>query len=313
MVGTAQRSAQGAAGGSGLILPEHVSHSQLSSWTGRCQKELQLERLQGAPVTPAWWLIGGSAVHEVTEELDRRALEFDLTPAELNVTLEIEELFEAKLLELIREEEEKSGIPQDEWIAAGYRPPQNRKYWEENGPQMVSNWLSWRERTGWPIAFIGDEPAIEYALDVTLEIRDMPRQVKGAPDRIFVLPNKELVIVDIKSGSTTPKTVLQQGEYATLLEQAGHRRPKFGTFVKVGIQPKTGGGKHLPLAPLKKYDAAYFEHLFTAYRTQLETGTFLPNVSDLCDRCGVRSACYAAGGSQSAQYDPLDPNYQGEQ
>ena len=170
-----------------------------------------------------------------------------------------------------------------------------------------------RERTGWPIAFIGDEPAIEYALDVTLEIRDMPRQVKGAPDRIFVLPNKELVIVDIKSGSTTPKTVLQQGEYATLLEQAGHRRPKFGTFVKVGIQPKTGGGKHLPLAPLKKYDAAYFEHLFTAYRTQLETGTFLPNVSDLCDRCGVRSACYAAGGSQSAQYDPLDPNYQGEQ
>ena len=292
-----------------IELPEHVSHSQLNSWASRCQKEWFLERIADAPRTPAWWLVGGSAVHEVTEELDRRGLEFELTSAEQNVTLEIEELFEAKLLELIREEEEKSGIPQDEWIAAGYRPPQNRKYWEENGPQMVINWLEWRTRTGWPIAFIGDEPAIEYDFDVTLEIGGVARPVRGAADRIFELPNKQLVIVDIKSGSTTPKTVLQQGEYATLLELQGHKRPRYGTFVKVGLQPKTGGGKHLPLAPLKKYDAAYFEHLFTAYRAQAETGLFLPNVSDFCERCGVRSSCYAAGGPLSAQYDPLDPNY----
>ena len=297
-----------------MTLPyEHVSHSQLNSWASRCQKEFFLRRIAGAPETPAWWLVGGSAVHEVTEELDRRGLEFDLTPAEMNVTLDIEDLFQSKLAELVRATEEATEIPSADWIAAGFRPPQNRSYWEKNGPQMVSNWLSWRERTGWKVAWIGDMPIIEYDLDVTMEIGGVERSVLGAPDRIFELPNKELVIVDIKSGSTTPSSPAQQGLYATLLELEGHRRPKFGTFVKVGIQPKTGGGKHLTLAPLKKYDERYFEQLFTAFRSQLETGTFLPNVGDFCDRCGVRGSCYAAGGLLSAQYDPLDPNYQGEQ
>jgi len=298
-----------------MALPEHVSHSQLSSWMTRCQKAFQLERIQKAPALPAWWLLGGSAVHEVTEELDRRGLEFGLDPAEMNVTLELEELFLGNFDQQIKKAEEASAVPKEDWLAAGFRPKQDEAYWRTNGPQMVSNWLTWRTSTGWKIAEFeryetyAEEyavPAIELDLDVTSELNGVPRSILGAPDRVMVLPNGELVVVDVKSGSTTPKTVLQQGLYATLLEREFGVRPKYGTFVKVGVK---AGGVHTPLAPLEKYDERYFQHLFGAFRAQVETGTFLPNVGEMCERCGVASSCYAAGGTESQKYDPLNPNY----
>lgn len=92
-----------------MSLPEHVSHSQLTSWAERCQKEFFLRRIARAPELPAWWLVGGSTVHEVTEELDRRGLEFNLTPEVLNSKLEIEELTLTKLNELISKTESESG------------------------------------------------------------------------------------------------------------------------------------------------------------------------------------------------------------
>lgn len=308
-------------------LPPHVSHSQLTSWAERCQKQWFLRRIAGAPEVPSWWLVGGSTVHVVTEELDRRGLEFNLTPEMLNVTLELEELTLTKLNELVSTTEEKSGVPQSEWFTAGRGKGQGREYWEEAAPTMVSNYLTWRTRVGWEIAEFDDlredgctTPAIELDLASFLEVNltpevamalgaTAPLKVVGAPDRVFVLPNGELVIVDVKSGSSTPKTVMQQGLYATLLEIAYGRRPKYGTFVKV----KEDGGVHTPLAPLAKYDERFFSQLFGGFRAQLETGTFLPNVGDNCRTCGVQAACYAASGSLSHQYDPLDPNYQGEQ
>lgn len=292
-------------------LPPHVSHSQLTSWASRCQKAFFLERLAGAPTIPAWWLVGGSTVHEVTEELDRRGLEFNLTPEVLNSKLEIEELTLAKLNELAAKTSEKSGVPESEWFTAGRGKGQGREYWEENAPVMVGNYLTWRTRVGWPIAMIGDEPGIEldlrsfFQLNLTPEVSTETIAV-GAPDRVFVLPNGGLVIVDVKSGSSTPKTVQQQGGYATQLEQLGFRRPRYGTFVKV----KEEGGVHTPLAPLGKYDERYLTHVYSAYVAQRNTGQFLPNVGDNCRTCGVSAACYAADGSNSAKWDPLDPDYQ---
>jgi CRISPR/Cas system-associated exonuclease Cas4 (RecB family) len=296
-------------------LPLHMSHSQLTGWAERCQKAFQLERIQRAPKVPAWWLVGGSAVHEVTEELDRRCFELELTPSALGGKLEIEELTHAKLDELVAREVEHSGVPHEDWFAAG-RSPQNRKYWYEQAPVMVGNYLTWRERTNWKIAVFNGEPAIEFAFDLTPSATDHigipelpPAPLKGAPDRVFELPNGELVVGDVKSGSSTPKSPLQLGVYATVIEYLGFRRPKYGTFIKV----KEDGGVHTPLVPLKKYDHEYVQHLFTALRSQLDTGTFIPNVGDNCRTCSVQAACYAAGGSLSADYDPLDPQYQGVQ
>lgn len=301
------------------ILPTaHTSHSQLTGWAERCQKAFELRRIRRAPERPAWWLVGGSTVHEVTEELDRRGLEFGLTPADLNVTIEVEELTVAKLDYLTARLVESSGVPSSDWFTAGRGAGQGYDYWAENAPRMVQNYLSWRTRVGWEIAEFDGEPAIEFDLNVTIELRKhlgdqaahlvpVEGPAVGAPDRVFNLPNRELVIVDVKSGSSTPKTLAQQGLYATQLEMLGHRRPRYGTFVKV----KEDGGVHTPLAPLAKFDRRFFEIQFAGMRAQVETGAFLPNVGDNCRTCGVAGACYAAGGADSAKWDPLDPEYRG--
>lgn len=299
-----------------IELPAHVSHSQLSSWVDFCQKAFFLERLADAPALPCWWFIGGSSVHEVTEELDRRALELNLTIHELNDTVSIEELFLSKFEELLAAEVEKTGVPPEEWLAAGFRPKQDANYWRTNGPTMITNYLSWRERVGWKIADFGDGDGevidgIELKLNLTLNMNGTETEVVGAPDRVFVLPNGDLVVADIKSGSTTPATQLQQGLYACMIEDHFGVRPKYGTFVKVGTSPKAGG-IHTALTKLDKFDRRYYEQLFSAYRAQAETGQFLPTVSDGCDRCSVAGSCYAAGGSLSHLYDPLNPDYVGE-
>lgn len=283
-------------------LPLHLSHSQLTGWL-RCQKSFELERIAGAPRTPAWWLVGGSAVHEVTEDLDREGLKLGLEPHQLDVTLMLEQRTREKLSTLVELEEEKSGVKHTEWFTAGRGEGQAKKYWFENAPKMVSNWLGWRTLKGWGIADLAGEPGIEYEFEIQIG----GLAVKGAPDRVMVLPNGDWVVVDIKSGSSTPKEPLQLGLYATVLEMLGFRRPKYGTFSKV----KTG--ESTPLVPLDKFDERYFIELFAGLRGQLdlavETGRFLPNVGDACRTCAVQNACYAQDGALSAQFDPLNPLY----
>jgi hypothetical protein len=294
---------------------EHVSHSQLGDWL-RCQKQFQLKRIQRAPKVPAWWLVGGSTIHEVTEDLDKRSVEFSVSPADQDVTLEIEELTLGKLDELTAREVERSGVPHDQWFSAGNGKGQNYDWWKENAPKQVSNYLQWRARTGWKFATFYDDlpglglvefPAIECDFHVTLEINGEQRPLIAIPDRVFTLPDGDLVVTDLKSGASTPEELLQQGLYASVIEMSGHQRPAFGTFVK------TKTGEHTPLRPLDKYTLPYLEQRFTGFRAQLESvlenQAFIPNVGDACRTCPVAGACYAQDGANSALWDPSDPNY----
>lgn len=53
-----------------LPAPAHLSYSALNDWLG-CGKLFQLKRLLGLPERPAWWNIGGHAVHAASEAYDR--------------------------------------------------------------------------------------------------------------------------------------------------------------------------------------------------------------------------------------------------
>ena len=48
----------------------HVSYSAYKDWLA-CGKAYQLKRILGLPEKPAWWNIGGHAVHAATEDYDR--------------------------------------------------------------------------------------------------------------------------------------------------------------------------------------------------------------------------------------------------
>lgn len=54
----------------GYELPDYASYSSLTTWLD-CGWKYVLTRAMKVPEQPAWYFIGGSALHEVTEHLDR--------------------------------------------------------------------------------------------------------------------------------------------------------------------------------------------------------------------------------------------------
>jgi putative RecB family exonuclease len=281
---------------------EHLSFSQHGSYW-RCPHAYELERIQRVPSIPAWWFLGGAAVHEATEALDRLLL---VGP---NVTFDPEIETRNILDQKVKDEVKYKNLNGfDGWFAAGRWPTKNGyTWWWDNAPLMVQRYWDWRERTKWEVAYFNETPGIECELIVTFDFG----KFRGAPDRVFRLPSGQLVVADVKSGSTLPKDALQLGTYANALEMLGFERPAWGTYVMVKSDPKDGEELHTPLVPLDKYRTPYLEATYGPTKAAIELGAFPPVVGDACRTCVSQKGCYAFGGEDSARYDRMHPDYQG--
>jgi putative RecB family exonuclease len=54
--------------------PSYISYSQYETYLS-CGEKYRLSRIEQVPEQPAYYLIGGSGVHEATEVYDRALLE----------------------------------------------------------------------------------------------------------------------------------------------------------------------------------------------------------------------------------------------
>lgn len=54
----------------GSKLPAHISYSSLTTWID-CGWKYYLSRVQQVEEEPAWYYIGGSALHKATEVYDK--------------------------------------------------------------------------------------------------------------------------------------------------------------------------------------------------------------------------------------------------
>lgn len=54
----------------GYEIPAYVSYSSLTTWL-QCGWQYVLTRMAQVPEQPAWYFVGGNAVHEATETYDR--------------------------------------------------------------------------------------------------------------------------------------------------------------------------------------------------------------------------------------------------
>lgn len=50
--------------------PDYISYSQYETYLA-CGEKYRLTRIEQVPEQPAWYLVGGSAVHEATEAYDK--------------------------------------------------------------------------------------------------------------------------------------------------------------------------------------------------------------------------------------------------
>jgi putative RecB family exonuclease len=170
----------------------------------------KLRKVDRVPSRTGWSLIGGNAVHEVTAKLDEQDFGKPVEPAEMDFTPPSTLI--AKGLE------ENPEFSKADWYCAGRRSAANpnkedEKWWRENGPLMVDRWVNFKRVTPWNIWLTPQaEPAIE--LELQAEYGGVP--VKGYLDRIMELPDGSLCVLDIKTGSTEPKSNGQLGQYADM-------------------------------------------------------------------------------------------------
>lgn len=201
---------------------------------------------------------------------------------------------------------EKSGIGTEDWRSAGrktkaYPDGEDGDWWQKNGLTFVNAYAEWRESTPWEIwETPAGEPAIE--LDMRCTFGDVP--IRAIVDRVFVTPEGELVVLDLKTGTRMPKDQgLQLGFYSSAIEVVFGVRPSYGCYWNA----RTGG-----ITDPKNVDHFTPDFLGTIlgeFVRARDSGLFIPHPSMSCDSCGVRRACAAVNGPEAHLYDPLHPDF----
>lgn len=181
--------------------------------------------------------------------------------------------------------------------SAKYGGKRNQDWWLDNGPQMVQDWIDWRQQTGWTIPDIGGRPAVEVELNFTLPGLEM--MVKAFIDRVFVTPAGVPVILDLKTGRT-PETPEQLGLYRVGLGIV------HGLWVDYGYWWQPGPKAHGQPLDLTMYTPEFFASLFNQTINGVNAGYFAPNPANNCKAwCGVARYCAATGGPEAAGVDSL--------
>lgn len=285
--------------------PGHFSYSALSSYM-QCGKSYELAKIRRVPEIPAWWFVGGSAVHALTEQWDREKF------PDSGLDQLWQEVFEKEFLARQIKYPDLS-----KWMAGGKRSkanPDGEDYlrWMELGPKFVRDYIAWRERTQWTLwspyecdsqegnGYEPDNLAIELMLD--FEVGNW--RLKGAIDRVFIYPpTGELVVADIKTGSRMPDNDLQLGTYAVGMELQYGVRPRYGMYYNPRLC------KPSQLYELDRFTPEYIGSLGKQLRSGIEEGIFLPHSTNLCNFCPVRHGCATFGGELAKLYDPLHPEF----
>lgn len=220
------------------------------------------------------------------------------------MSIDISAIWDQAWAESLAEQEQATQVPVSEWRSAGRKTKdkphgEDLEFWKQAGLEQTVAYVEWLERSGWKIATLGDQPAIEF--EVRAEFGGV--EVLGFADCMYETP--DLVLVDYKTGSRTPKSWFQLCLYAQAIERMYGVRPVLGAYFM------TRKGELSTPEPLDRYDDNFFDRMFHQLDQARQNGPFLPNLGDICHTCDVAYACYARGGAEAYRHDPDHPQFGG--
>lgn len=261
----------------GYELPRHLSHSSLTTFL-QCGHKYYLSRVVQEKEQPAWWFVGGNAVHTATEKYDRQYPDTPCPKPDTNFFLDA-------FAEETAWQEFVTGVDPSGWRAGGrvsreWPDRESSDWWVANGPGMVESWVDWRNSSGWSLFELSGVPSVEVGLDFELDGFGL----KMFLDRLMVNQAGELIVVDLKSGKSSPRSALQLALYAYGCERVLGVRPKWGTFWKAR------DGVTTPLVDLDSWSADRVEYIVSGFDKLRKSGIFLPNL-DECSGCGFVGKC----------------------
>ena len=271
----------------------YVSHSGLSTWLN-CGWQFYLSRIQKVPENPSYWLVGGSSVHEATEV-------YDVTGTEnFDPTIAFNEAWKRNY------ERSDNGM---EFRAGGrstkaYPNGEDATWWLTEGPKQVDRWVQFRKDSVYQLFKLHDgRPAIE--VEMNQEVSGVP--VKAVLDRLFVTPNGELIVVDIKTGSREPASKMQMGIYAIMVEKTFGVRPVGGAY----WMSRTG--ELTDTVNLDNFTEPRLGSWVKNFEKAIDNNIYIPAPGFMCGTCGVNSACYVVNGKDSHKYPEITEGEASEQ
>lgn len=269
-----------------LPLPAHASHSAINNYL-RCGKAYELGKL-GVVEAPAWWLLGGSAVHKATEWLDKD--EWDDAPE-----MAFFQAFADEMEQALKREPD-----QEKWRKAGYGArAQGYEHWIEQGPRYVKQWAERVQTWRW----------VELDVSTTLP---SGIKIRAYIDRVSNIGNL-FEIVDLKTGSTRPDSDQQLGIYSVLLrEYLGPNVLGSGPAVIQAYNYMFKDDEFYSM-DVSNWNIHTLDKMAQEWYSGIESAIFLPNRGKQCGTCGVSAACFLQSGDTEVtrKYDQLNPNYEG--
>ena len=276
--------------------PAHRSWSQIHTYQS-CPKSYQLTRILRAPETPAWYLAGGSALHDVIEHISIRMWHGE-NPSGANLLEE----WNLALDQQIERLETETGVPQAEWRRGGRatKDKPNKEdgvWWRSDGYRQLGGYIDWLTQAYADGVRIFDDKAGPWVeRGVNISIGNVP--VKMFLDLVVVLPGGELMVIDHKSGSRTPLPG-QLRLYAYGMDAADQPRPSLGAY----FMTRTGE-LSAPWSLPADYDPV-LDDLFINVDGAIRAQVFPPHLGTHCGSCGVAQFCAAYGGAKADEYDPI--------
>lgn len=261
---------------------DHLSYSSLTTWE-RCPKSYQLSRILHAQAQPAWYFVGGTAVHSALEDYD---LGRPMKEWKDYFFPEVEKA-------LAREPDHKS------WLSGGSPDqPDQGDAWMTIGPQCIDNWKGFTSG-------VFQVDAVE--LDVTQRLPGSHLKIKGFVDAIGEHKDYGRMIVDRKSGKNKPKDKgLQVKVYTALyLMSTGEVINKGAYFMaREGVLSKVY--EFDPMETLLDMGKK-----FKTVAAEIGAGEFPAKVEYSCRFCDQAPNCFAYSGDtqRTRYYDPSNPKH----
>ena len=273
----------------------HLSYSSITSFD-RCPKSYQLSRVIGAQPLPAVYFALGTAVHEITEDMDR-AEQSASSQSDENVCRYTAEDFRSVYFSEINKGLAKEP-DMDKWLCGGSDGPRAAAELAlETGPKCINNWRTFTSN---------DFKVTDIELDVTCRLPGMYLKTKGYVDRLGEHKMHGRIIVDIKTGKNKPKDKGKQlGTYAALLTAST------GEVVTKGAYFMAQEGKLSKVYDLGEYTPESVGSANKAKLQEMNGSDYEAKVEFTCRFCDQQLNCFAYSGdtARTRYYDPLNPQF----
>jgi len=267
----------------------HLSHSAYSSYE-ECGWRFKLERVDKVDKVP--WLAGpaGTAFHTMTEVYDMAGV--DGTFASYFV--------EALMADGVGFDLDYNPMPGE---LERYRVSRGETYewWLRAGDHMFTQYVEWRERSGWTIWESDFEPEFDsegglindwmFGVELPFEVQlpGMTVPDKGYIDRIFRLPDGRIILVDLKTWNRERANTQLPHYYTVAKDHLGI--PVDGVAYYDARLGRPTGIAYPSDNPDKPWDTARLSALLSGAEHGILGGVFTPKPGAQCGWCSVAHHC----------------------